>query len=172
MALVMLIGLAAPLYPVSFLSGFASAAPSQSHPVDKKPKCGKGQTPTQISKGKNKGKWYCKDSGGGGGGGSPGGGAGAQSPDTPIGGGKNCDSNTCDLIQLYVNPFVRLMSVIVGLVVAASLVMGGIQYSTSSGDPQKASAARGRISNALLALFAFAILYAFLNFIIPGGIFH
>lgn len=97
---------------------------------------------------------------------------GSSCSPTPTGGGSNCDSSSCDLVALYVNPFIRLLSIIVGLVVAASLIMGGIQYSSSSGDPQKASAAKSRISNTLLALFAYALLYAFLNFLIPGGIFH
>jgi hypothetical protein len=81
-------------------------------------------------------------------------------------------SNNCDLVKLYVNPFIRVLGIVVGLVVAASLVLGGIQYSASSGDPQKTSAAKSRITNTLLAFMAFAFLYAFLNFLIPGGIFN
>lgn len=84
----------------------------------------------------------------------------------------HCTSdNNCDLIRLYVNPFIRLLTIVVGLVVAASLVLAGVQYSASGGDPQKTSAAKSRVSNTLLALFAYAFMYAFLNFLIPGGIF-
>jgi hypothetical protein len=90
---------------------------------------------------------------------------------TPTGQGKNCDDNHCDLIALYVNPGIRLLSVLVGLVVAGSLVYAGIQYTTSSGDPQKTGAAKTRITNTLLAFFAYAFMLAFLNFLIPGGIF-
>lgn len=82
------------------------------------------------------------------------------------------DSNNCDLVALYVNPFIRVLSIIVGLVVAASLIMGGIQYSAAGGDPQKTSAAKNRITNTLLAFLAYAFLYAFLNFLVPGGIFN
>ncbi len=86
--------------------------------------------------------------------------------------GDHCDAeHNCDLVQLYVNPFIRVLSIVVGLVVAASLVMGGIQYSASAGDPGRASAAKSRITNTLLAFMAYAFLYAFLNFLIPGGIF-
>jgi type IV secretion system pilin len=108
---------------------------------------------------------------GGGGGGAPAC-AGSTCSPTPSGSGQNCDSNQCDLISLYVNPAVRLLSILVGLVLAASLIMGGVQYSAAGSDPQKVSAAKSRISNTLLALFAYAFLYAFLNFLIPGGVFR
>jgi uncharacterized ion transporter superfamily protein YfcC len=49
--------------------------------------------------------------------------------------------------------------------------MGGIQYSTSGGNPQAASAAKKRMSNAFLALLALVFLYTFLQWIVPGGIF-
>jgi hypothetical protein len=106
----------------------------------------------------------------GGGGGSTCTGSSCQP--TPTGSGKNCDSNQCDLVALYVNPFIQLLSIAVGLVVAGSLVMGGIQYMSSSGDPQKTGAAKTRITNTLLAFVAYAFLYAFLNFLIPGGLFR
>jgi len=90
---------------------------------------------------------------------------------TPTGQGSNCDNNNCDLIALYVNPGIRLLSLVVGIVVAASLVYAGIQYSASSGDPQKTGAAKTRIINTLLAFMAYAFMLAFLNFLVPGGIF-
>lgn len=107
----------------------------------------------------------------GGGGGGPTCVGSACSP-TPTGSGQNCDSNQCDLINLYVNPAIRVLSILVGLVLAASLIMGGVQYSAAGSDPQKVSAAKSRISNTLMALFAYAFLYAFLNFLIPGGVFR
>jgi hypothetical protein len=96
---------------------------------------------------------------------------GSECTNTPTGQGRNCDDSHCDLVALYVNPAINLLSVLVGLVVAASLIAGGIQYTASSGDPQKTSAAKSRIQNTLLAFLAYAFLYAFLNFLIPGGLF-
>lgn len=136
---------------------------------------------TQFKKDKNADK-ACKDpgfssgqkdplgikpKGGGGGGGSP----STPSSPTPTGAGTNCDETHCDLVQLYVNPAIRLLSILVGLVIGASLVMGGVQYAAAGSDPQKVSAAKSRISNTLMAFFAYAFMYAFLNFLIPGGVF-
>jgi hypothetical protein len=77
-----------------------------------------------------------------------------------------------DLVALYLNPAINLFSSLVGVVVVISIIVGGIQYSMSAGDPQKAARAKGRIMNALIALVAYAFLWAFLQFIVPGGVFH
>ena len=71
----------------------------------------------------------------------------------------------------YLLLFINVLSGIVGIVVIMMVVVGGIQYSASAGDPQKVNAAKKRIANALLALVAYIFLYAFLQWIVPGGIF-
>jgi hypothetical protein len=71
------------------------------------------------------------------------------------------------LVKDYLNPLIVLLSVIFGILVVVGVILGGIQYSTSAGDPQKAAAAKGRIMKVLIALVAYLFLYAFLKFIIP-----
>lgn len=78
----------------------------------------------------------------------------------------------CDLVTKYINPFIQLLSALVGVAVVVSIIIGGIQYSSSAGDPQKASAAKARIRNAIIALIAFIFLYALLDFLMPGGLFN
>jgi hypothetical protein len=78
----------------------------------------------------------------------------------------------CDLVNKYINPLIQLLSALVGVAVVASIIIGGIQYSSSAGDPQKASAAKARIRNAIVALVAFIFLYALLDFLMPGGLFN
>ena len=82
-----------------------------------------------------------------------------------------CDGKGCDLVNKYVNPAINVLSMIVGLLAVISIMAGGIQFATSDGDPQKASAAKSRISKTIAALVAYAFLYAFLQFLVPGGIF-
>lgn len=85
--------------------------------------------------------------------------------------GGNCSTLTqCDLISKYINPFVDLLAALVGVAVVTSIIIGGIQYSSSGGDPGKAAAAKERIRNAIIALIVFIFLYSMLNFLIPGGI--
>jgi hypothetical protein len=83
----------------------------------------------------------------------------------------NCKESSCDLVATYIQPIIDLLAGIVGIIVVISLILGGIEYSTSEGDPQKSAKAKRRISNTLFALIAFFFLYAFLQFLIPGGLF-
>jgi hypothetical protein len=65
-----------------------------------------------------------------------------------------------------------LLAAGVGLVATIMLVVGGIQYITSNGNPQAVTAAKKKIGDVVLGLMAFAFLYAFLQWLIPGGIFN
>lgn len=80
------------------------------------------------------------------------------------------DLNTCPLIQNYVDPLIKFLAAAVGVAVVISIIIGGIQYTSSAGDPSKAGAAKDRIRNAIIALVAFILLYGMLNFLIPGGL--
>jgi hypothetical protein len=90
--------------------------------------------------------------------------------DPAINSGNCTDVKKCDLIDTYINPFIKFLAALVGVGVTISIIMGGIQYASSAGDPQKVAAAKGRIRNSLVALVVFIFLYALLNFLIPGGL--
>jgi len=66
---------------------------------------------------------------------------------------------------------IRLLSDGVGIIVVGSIVVGGIQYTTSRGDPNATAAAIGRIRASLIALLIFIFAYAILNYVIPNGFF-
>jgi hypothetical protein len=63
---------------------------------------------------------------------------------------------------------IRFLSNGAGLVLIASLVYGGLQYTMSRGDPQATAAALNRIKSVGGALFLFIFAYAILNYLIPG----
>lgn len=65
---------------------------------------------------------------------------------------------------------IRILSIGVGILIIASMVFAGIQYTTSRGDPQATAKALARISNTFIALLIFLFAYAILNFLIPAGI--
>lgn len=83
--------------------------------------------------------------------------------------GHNTDSTQC-ILWKYINPAIDMMGATAGAAVVIGAIVGGIQYSTSEGDPGKAAAAKKRIINSLVALAAFLLMYAFLQFILPGGL--
>jgi len=77
----------------------------------------------------------------------------------------------CDIFNQYVNPFINFLAALVGVAVVISIIYGGIQYGSSAGDPQKITAAKTRIRNALIALVTFMFLFSLLKFLLPGGLF-
>jgi len=82
-----------------------------------------------------------------------------------------CTNGDCSgLITKYINPLIKLLTVLIGIIISISIVVAGIQYGSAAGDPSKVTAARKRIWNAVLALVAYIFLAGFLNFIIPGGL--
>ena len=76
------------------------------------------------------------------------------------------------IVVCYIKPAIEFLSAGVGVVVIIMLIMGAIQYITSDGSPQAVGAAKKKMINAVLALLAFFLLFAFLNFIVPGGVFN
>jgi hypothetical protein len=112
----------------------------------------------------------------GGGGGGGGGGVAAGSADT-------CGDSPGIGISIAVgcrgkgNPIadmafavIRVLSAGVGLVVVGSIVVGGVQYSASRGDPQATALAINRIRSSLFALLIYIFGFALLNYIIPGAV--
>lgn len=96
-----------------------------------------------------------------------------------------CDGNACaqgsttGYCSTYHNSIIdmlfaiiRLLSAGVGIIVIASIVVGGFQYTVSRGDPNATSAAIGRIRTSLIALLIYIFAFAILNYVIPNGFFN
>jgi hypothetical protein len=80
---------------------------------------------------------------------------------------KNCLAEN-PLIK-KINDFVNLFTAAVGVAIVGAIIFGGIQYSASAGDPNKVSKAKKHIINAIIAFVAYFFLYAFFQWLIPGG---
>ncbi len=110
----------------------------------------------------------------------PGGVNGATLTGHSCGGGTDAVSTSIDIgCKGKGNPIadatfaiIRVLSDGVGLVIIGSIVVGGIQYSASRGDPQATAIAIGRIRSTVIALLLYIFGYAILNFIIPAGFLH
>jgi hypothetical protein len=84
----------------------------------------------------------------------------------------SCKNHSCDLIQKYLNPIINLFSLVFGFIAVISLILGGIQFSTSEGDPQKANNAKSRITKTIVAIVAYFFMFSLLQFLVPGGLFN
>lgn len=95
----------------------------------------------------------------------------AQAAPSPAPQSTTCDTDNCKHITDRFIEFVNLLSALVGVAVIGSIIWGGIEYITAADNAQRLSGAKTRIRNALIALIAFFLLYAFLQWLVPGGIF-
>jgi hypothetical protein len=87
--------------------------------------------------------------------------------------GGNCVNNSekgGGAIISYLKQVLALLAAAVGIVIVLMLVIAGIQYITSVGDPGAIKDAKNKIVNAITALVLFLMMYAILNFLIPGGV--
>jgi hypothetical protein len=67
---------------------------------------------------------------------------------------------------------IRFLSIGVGIVVVASVVLAGIQYTSSQGDPAAVAKAMERVRNTVIGLGIYIFIYAILNWLVPAGIFN
>ena len=75
-----------------------------------------------------------------------------------------------NVIVQDLNKIVAFLSVGAGVIIIGMLIAGGIQY-IAAGDNSSATAdAKKRIINAFIALAIFLFAFAFLQWLIPGGI--
>lgn len=66
--------------------------------------------------------------------------------------------------------FINFLSIGIGVITTIVIIVGGIQYMTAGPNPQAVSAAKKRITNAVIAVVAYFLLYAFLQWAVPGGV--
>ncbi len=86
----------------------------------------------------------------------------------------NANLNQCLKVNPIVkdlNDIVNVLSGLVGVVVVGVIILGGVQYAMAGDKAEAVSAAKKRIINGLIALAAFMLTYAFLQWLIPGGVF-
>ena len=66
---------------------------------------------------------------------------------------------------------IKILTGGVGVVAIAGIVYGSILYTTAGGSPEKVKKAIEVFRNVVIGIVAYALMFGFLNFIIPGGVF-
>lgn len=83
--------------------------------------------------------------------------------------GQTLTKENCSIVA-YVVLITNVLSGLVGVVIVIMIAVGGIQYTMSRDDPSAVSAAKNKIRNAVFALVIYIFGFAFLQWLIPGGI--
>jgi hypothetical protein len=78
------------------------------------------------------------------------------------------ESGIYSILALAVN----ILTIGIGAGGVIGIIISGIQYMTANGDPATMTKAKRRIVEVLIGLGAFAVLWAFLEWLIPGGVLH
>ncbi len=89
--------------------------------------------------------------------------------DCKVGQTEELSSENCAIVK-WINLAINVLSVLVGIVVTIMIIAGGIQYISAREDPNAVAKAKKQIFSAVFALVIYGLLYAFLDYFIPGGI--
>jgi hypothetical protein len=81
------------------------------------------------------------------------------------------DISNNPIIKKVLDPLVAVLSAGVGIVVVGVVIVGGIQYMLAGDNATAVAAAKKRIINGLIALAVFMLMFVFLQWVIPGGVF-
>lgn len=92
------------------------------------------------------------------------------SGDCNVAPGEPLNQSNCGIIK-YIVVFTKALSALVGIVIVIMIAIGGVQYAASKDDPSQVTGAKSKIQNAVMALIFYIFALAFLQWLIPGGVF-
>jgi len=88
--------------------------------------------------------------------------------------GNNCINKGTDLnsnvIVVWMSMIIKFLTAGVGLAAVGGVVYGGFLYLTAQGNAGKTQKGITTIMNALIAVLLYALTFAIINFIVPGGV--
>ena len=67
---------------------------------------------------------------------------------------------------------INILTAGVGIAAIGGIIYGAILYTSAGGSPEQVKKAMGIITNVVIGVVAYALMFAGLNFLIPGGIFN
>lgn len=79
------------------------------------------------------------------------------------------NENNCGILNM-IKLITNVLAGLAGTVIVIMTIVGGIQYSMAGAEPGRVQSAKGKIINAVLALFLLVFGYAVLQWLIPGGV--
>jgi hypothetical protein len=83
----------------------------------------------------------------------------------------NTDVSKTAVFQLLIIA-IKILTGGIGVLAIAGIVYGSIMYTTAAGSPEQVKKAIEIFRNVVIGIVAYALMFGFLNFIIPGGVFQ
>lgn len=75
------------------------------------------------------------------------------------------------MILAILKEVLKFLTAGVGIAAVGGIGYGALLYTTAENKPEQTKKAIGIITNVVIGIAAYALMYVFLNFLIPGGIF-
>lgn len=82
----------------------------------------------------------------------------------------NVTRDNCKIVARLLG-FINVLSALVGIVSVIMIAIWGIQYTIARDNPQMVASARLHLLQTVLAVIGYLFIYAFLQWIVPGGVF-
>ena len=97
---------------------------------------------------------------------------GENQVETSIIGGGGCQDvgDNGDGIFTVLNIVLQILTYGVGIAGTLGIVISGIQYLTARDNEQQMAKAKSRLVNIIIGLAAYAVMWGFLQWLLPGGI--
>ncbi len=83
--------------------------------------------------------------------------------------GENGDVSKTGVFLLLVWA-INILTAVLGVVAVGVLVYAGIMYASAGDNSQQVSSAKGMITNTVIGIIAYGLMYFALNWLIPGGV--
>lgn len=88
-----------------------------------------------------------------------------------------CETKTGDTVEStglwqILIMVINILSAGVGVVALGGIVFASILYTSAGGSEEQVKKAMGIISNVVIGVVAWALMWALLNFLVPGGLFN
>jgi hypothetical protein len=88
--------------------------------------------------------------------------------------GNNCvDKGTTvenNIIIVWLSSIIKFLTVGIGIAATGGVVYGGFLYLTAQGNAGKTQKGIATIMNALIGVLLYALAFAIINFLVPGGV--
>jgi hypothetical protein len=81
-----------------------------------------------------------------------------------------CSGRVDSPIKDLAYALISFLSAGVGVVIVIAIIVAGIRYSTSEGNPEATMQAKRSIQNALIGLVIYIFAFAIINYLVPGGL--
>lgn len=88
--------------------------------------------------------------------------------ETPAGNDDVKKSGVWQVLLLVIN----IMTAGIGIVAVGAIAYGGVLYASAGGSSEQTKKAITIITNTVIGLVSYLLMTAFLNFLIPGGVFN